>query len=215
MTYDSQSVVHDTYIVPQQQVGQTVTLSPTKFIHSSCAHFPRVKWEGTSETKHEFLGSHILSPFVYLVRSWWKLVIRVYCTMEEWTLCWNTAVHVSRLLGLYCTKIDSAISYHLQDPMWPLKSKNFFHLKCDCQLFYTSLTAHPHWSREGIIRRHAQEVSFENFPTLMCRKYYHVVVYAWCITAWVCLVLHHLAPQGAARVKFLRCCLLGITFTYL
>ena len=101
-----QSVVHDTYIVPQQQVGQTVTLSSTKFIHSSCAHFPRVKWEGTSETKHEFLGSHILSPFVYLVRSWWKLVIRVYCTMEEWTWCWNTAVHVSRLLGLYCTKID-------------------------------------------------------------------------------------------------------------
>ena len=25
--------------------------------------------------------------------------------------------------------------------------------------------------------------------------------------AWVCLVLHHLAPQGSARVKFLRCCL--------
>ena len=57
-----QSVVHDTYIVPQQQVGQTVTLSPTKFIHSSCAHFPRVKWEGTSETKHEFFGkSHPFS----------------------------------------------------------------------------------------------------------------------------------------------------------
>jgi len=65
-----QSVVHDTYIVPQQQVGQTVTLSPTKFIHSSCAIFQESNEKERVKQSMNFLGSHILSPFVYLVRSW-------------------------------------------------------------------------------------------------------------------------------------------------
>ena len=107
---------------------QSLSLLPSSFIRAVHIFQESNEKERVKQSMN-FWGSHILSPFVYLVRSWWKLVIRVYCTMEEWTWCWNTAVHVSRLLGLYCTKIDSAIDkLSFTRPNVAPKIKQFFPL---------------------------------------------------------------------------------------